>query len=522
MSFSTQPGRPLPALIPLCPRRKIFLLSLFFLLLWTCPASPREVTLTILFTNDHHGQVEPLRTDDLSKPVGGVARRMALIEKIRKEVGPDRVVLVDSGDLFSGTAFSELSQGQVDCEAYQLMKYDAVGLGEHDFDYGRKTLLEYRKNFRIPWVAANVNSSGQPFLRPYVLKATGVRVGLIGFSNPDTPALIGRETVRGLVFNPPGAVAKGLHSIFKKDADLFVVLSRLGVEGDKKFAKDNPFIHVVIGGHSQTVLTEPIVTKLKDGKKLGPIICQAGSQGLYLGRLDLTVEGHRDPKTKKAEYSVEDYHYRLIPITSDLPEDGQMVELLQKYKDRLKEKPLDEVLANFSEDLTRSSDGDSLIGQLAVDGMRKSAQTEVALLNNGFFKSGFKTGDLTREVLYEIVPTDSEITAIDVPGISLRKALEASAAIKGQDDFLQVSGLTVEKTGEGLKIKVGEEPLSDTRKYQVAVNDFLAGGGAGYDFFRKLKSRRKAHTMIRELLEETFKTKAKITAADLEKRWNLL
>jgi|GEM_PF-1245649 len=500
---------------------RFFFLFLSILFLISGRASGREVTLTILFTNDHHGQVDPIHSDDASKPIGGVTRRLALIEKIRKEVGTDHLVLVDSGDLLSGTAFSELTRGEVDCEAYQLMHYDAIGLGEHDLTYGKKTFLEYRRKFQIPWVSANVVSGGQPFIRPYVLRATGVRVGLIGFSNPDTPSLIGRETVRGLIFNPPGAAAKGLHSIFKKDADLFVVLSRMGVDNDKKFAKDNPFIHVVIGGFSRTVLTEPIVTKQKDGHLLGPIICQAGSSGLYLGRLDLTVEGRRDLKTKMSTYAITDYKYQLIPITSDLPEDPRMVELLQKYKDRLKTQPLEEVLATVPADFAQTSSGDSLIGEMAADAMRKGAQTEIALVDNGLFRSGFKTGELTREIFYEVFPTESGVTAIDVPGALLRKALENSAGQKGRDGFLQISGLTVEKQGDSLNIKVGEEPLNDKRKYQVAMDDFLAGGGSGYEFFRKLKSRRKTPVLIRESLEQNLKAKGKLDPQDMDKRWTL-
>jgi 5'-nucleotidase / UDP-sugar diphosphatase len=319
-------------------KRSLFLSRIFpvyFLLSFLAvfpPSFAREAKLTILFTNDHDGQIEPIHQDDLSKPVGGVTRRMALIGKITKEAGPDHVVLVDGGDLFLGTPLSESTHGEIDCAAYQLMKYDAIALGEHDFEYGQKTLSEYRKKFKTPWISANLVRGGQPFLKSYLLKyAGGIRVGLIGFSNPDTKTRIGREKTAGLVFNPPGASAKGLHSILKKEADIFVVLSRLGVEGDKKLAKDNAFLNVIIGGQSQTLLTEPLVTKTKDGNIVGPIIAQAGSRGLYLGRLDLTVNGHRDRKTKKAEYSIEDYHYQLIPITADLPEDPQMTALLKKY-----------------------------------------------------------------------------------------------------------------------------------------------------------------------------------------------
>jgi 5'-nucleotidase/UDP-sugar diphosphatase len=493
----------------------LFFCVLFFLnSLWA-----KEAQITILFTNDHHGQVEPLHESDPSKPVGGVTRRMALIQKIRQEVGEKNVILVDSGDLFRGTAFSEMTDGKVDCAAYQLMKYDAIGLGEQDFDYGKTTLLDYRKEFGLPLVSANVVSAGQPFMRPYVLKSAGnIRVGLIGFSTQEALSVARRENVRGLVFNPADAAAKGLHSIFKKDADIFVVLSRLGVEEDKKLAKGNSYLHVILGGRSQTVLTTPIVTKAKDGTLMGPIIGQAGSQGLYLGRLDLSVEGHRDPKTKNATYSITDYHYQLIPITTDLPEDPDMVALLDKYRSRLKQKPLDEPLAEAL-NADANNQGDSVWGQMAADEIRQSAQADVALINSDFFHSDFKTGTITREILYEMLPTDNEIVTVEIPGAYLRKTIEIAELKRGQGAFLQVSGLKIQHIGDDFSIWVGTEPLKDRQKYQLALNDFLADGGDGYEQFRRLKYRKRTDVMIRELLENVLKTRKKIASTDLDKRW---
>lgn len=499
-----------------------FCVVFIFYFLLPLRAFSREAHITLLFTNDHHGQVEPIHESNPTKPIGGVTRRMALIQKIRQEVGEKNVILVDAGDIFTGSAFSELTRGEVDCAAYQLMKYDAICLGEHDFDYGKKTLLDYRKKFGIPWVSANVVTGGQPFIKPYVLKsAGGIRVGLIGFSNQDTPSLIRRENVRGLVFNPPGAAAKGLHSIFKKDADIFVVLSHLGIEADKKFAKDNSFIHVIIGGHSMTVLTEPLVTKAKDGSLVGPIIGQAGSQGLYLGRLDLTIEGHRDLKTKNAEYSITDYSYKLIPITADMPEDPQMTALLDQYKETLKSKALDETLATVTGDGALSLQGDSLLGELTADAVKSSAKADVALINSDFFHSDFRSGDITREILYEICPSDDEIVTLQIPGFYLRKAIETSELKKGQGAFLQVSGLKIERSGGVLNIMVGGEPLKDRQKYLLALNSFLAEGGDDYDLFRRLKYRQRTGVMIRGLLDETLKAKQKLSSTNLEKRWVL-
>jgi len=479
----------------------------------------KEGQITILFTSDHHGQVEPVHESDASKPVGGVARRMALIEKIRQEVGEKNVILVDTGDLFRGTAFSEMTNGKVDCAAYQLMRYDAIGLGEQDFDYGRKTLTEYRKEFGLPWVSANVISAGQPFLRPYVLKSAGnLRVGLIGFSSQDALSVARRENVRGLIFNPPDGAAKGLHSIFKKDADIFVVLSRIGLEGDKKLAKNNSYLHVILGSREQAGLTLPIVNKFKDGTVAGPIIGQSGPRGLYLGRLDLSVEGHRDPKTKNATYSITDYKYQLIPITSDLPEDPQMVALLDSYRSKLKSEPLDEPLGEAVK-AEMNDQGDSVWGQMAADEVRKASGADVALINSDFFHSDFHTGTITRAILYEMVPTDNEIVTVEIPGSALRKTLEVAASKKGQGAFLQVSGVKIQKTGDSLSIWVGDQPLKDHQKYQLALNDFLADGGDGYEQLRRFKYRKRTGVMVRPLLEQALKTRKTISSTDLQPRW---
>ena len=107
----------------------------------------RESSFTILFTNDQHGQLEPLPDGS-----GGVSRRATLIDQVRKEVGADKVVLVDAGDLFTGGALSGLTRGEADCAAYQAMGYDAVALGNHDLDYGLAALREYRVKFHTPWI----------------------------------------------------------------------------------------------------------------------------------------------------------------------------------------------------------------------------------------------------------------------------------------------------------------------------------------------------------------------------------
>jgi 2',3'-cyclic-nucleotide 2'-phosphodiesterase (5'-nucleotidase family) len=237
--------------------------------------------------------------------------------------------------------------------------------------------------------------------------------------------------------------------------------------------------------------------------------------------LDLTVKGRRDPKTKLANYTVVDHKYRLIPIERSLPEDPSMVALLAKYHERMGNKPLDEVLADISGDLLKASEGDSLIGRFACDAVREAAQTQVALLHNGAFKGEFRSGSFTRGDLHETCPFDDEVVVMDVQGSVLRKVLETSAGRKGAPGFLQLSGIEVVREGEVLTVKVAGAPLEDKTTYRVAVNDFLAQGGQGYPWFRKVASRRKTQIMLRELLEKRFLSAKRVSPSDHGRAWRL-
>lgn len=288
-----------------------------------------DINLIILFTNDHHGQVLPLQEPQPGNIGGGVARRHTLIREIRGKVGKDRVVLVDAGDLFFGTDFSESTKGEVDCAAYRLMGYDAIALGNHDFDYGINFLKQTILNYQTPWISANAveQSTQQNFVMPCVVKTIGeVRVGIIGFPSEDAFKRSERRNARGLVFKTPGTVAAGLHSTLKNGVDVFVALTHEGVEADRKLASQAPYLHVIIGGHDHRVFDEALVDKKANGELAGPIIGHAGSRGLYLGRLDLTVLGNRQDG-----YRVTKYDYRLLPVTADILESAEMTALLEKY-----------------------------------------------------------------------------------------------------------------------------------------------------------------------------------------------
>jgi 5'-nucleotidase len=251
----------------------------------------QPVKLVILHTNDTHSQVEPTHNN-----MGGYARRMGVIEKIRAV--EKNVLLVDAGDFSQGTAYYNFFNGRVEIDALNRMKYDAVTIGNHEFDNGLDTLATILENNTIPLISSNYNFQNTPLagkVKPYlVVEKGGLRIGIFGLGvNP--AGLIFERFYRGMVYSDPIVCADSISKILKDKmkCDLVVCLSHLGVDAEKNditdyhIARSSEHIDVIIGGHSHHILTQH-----SENNRLGKpvIIAQMGRTGEYLGRIDLTVE----------------------------------------------------------------------------------------------------------------------------------------------------------------------------------------------------------------------------------------
>jgi 5'-nucleotidase len=274
-------------------------ISITFILLFACSivlVGGEKVKLVILHTNDTHSQVEPtdkstLKTSDL----GGYARRMGMIQKIRN-VEP-AVLLIDAGDFSQGTPYFNFFNGRIEVDALNKMKYDAVTLGNHEFDNGIDTLAVILQNAKFPIVSSNYDVKNTPlkdFVEPYlVLKRFGLRIGIMAL-NVQPKSLIIESNYRGMVYADPIKVANEMATYLKKikKCDVVICLSHLGSDASAKevndfqLARETRNIDVIIGGHSHTMLENATETNL-DGRKV--VIAQVGKSGLYLGRIELEL-----------------------------------------------------------------------------------------------------------------------------------------------------------------------------------------------------------------------------------------
>lgn len=270
---------------------------LIFLLCFQFTAfSADKVKLVILHTNDTHSQVEPSEKSSLpTSNMGGYARRLGVIEKIRSE--ENNVLLFDAGDYWQGTPYFNFFNGRIEIDALNRMKYAATTLGNHEFDNGMDTLAAVIQNLSIPLISSNYdvsNSVIRNFVKPWmILKKAGLKIGIMALNvNPES--LILESNIKGISYLDPVAKAQEISEYLKnkEKCDLIICLSHLGSDENSKsvndfeIARKTKFIDVIIGGHSHTML-ENAKTKNAAGRDV--IIAQMAKSGFYLGRIDLLL-----------------------------------------------------------------------------------------------------------------------------------------------------------------------------------------------------------------------------------------
>ena len=275
--------------------KQLYILT-FLLCFQLAAFSADKVKLVILHTNDTHSQVEPSEKSSLAtSDMGGYARRMGVIEKIRSE--EKNVLLFDAGDYWQGTPYFNFFNGRIEIDALNRMKYDATTLGNHEFDNGTDTLAAVIQNLNNPLISSNydvTNSVIRDFVKPWiVIKKAGLKIGVMALNvNPES--LILESNIRDVNYIDPVAKAQEISEYLKnkEKCDLIICLSHLGSDKDSKsvndfeIARKTKFIDVIIGGHSHTMLEN---TKTQNAAGRDVIIAQMAKSGFYLGRIDLLL-----------------------------------------------------------------------------------------------------------------------------------------------------------------------------------------------------------------------------------------
>lgn len=259
--------------------------------------------LTILHTNDVHSYIDPFPADHPRNPnMGGVSRRAALIEKIKKE-NPN-VLLLDAGDSFQGTPYFNYFGGELEFKLMSMMGYEATTIGNHEFDNGIDGLAAQIPHANFKFLSANYdfrNTVLDGFVKPYhVFIKNGIRVGVFGLG-VELAGLVDKKHYKETVYNNPLEISQDMVSILKNQekCDIIICLSHIGYqyknEPDKIcdviLAQKTKDIDLIIGGHTHTFLDKPSVFENLEGNKV--LVNQVGCYGINLGRIDFYLDNDK-------------------------------------------------------------------------------------------------------------------------------------------------------------------------------------------------------------------------------------
>jgi 2',3'-cyclic-nucleotide 2'-phosphodiesterase (5'-nucleotidase family) len=460
----------------------------------------RATTLTILHTNDIHGHLTAWKGwegDLKNKTVGGFGRLAGAIAEARKNL--KNVILLDAGDLLGDSMIADLTEGKAMVEALNHLGYDAMSIGNHEPDFGTDVLRQRMKDATFTVLAANLieRRGSKPFAKPYIIKkVTGVSVGILGLAYPKTAWTTAAKNVAEVEFQDPlPAVKHYLPKMRQDGAELIVVLSHLGLGGDKVLAKAVEGIDVIVGGHSHNRM-------LKAEEVGATLIVQAGAHGSDLGRLELTVE--RGKVTANV--------CTLILLDHDQVEADDTAERLLKRMLEEHRKAMNEIVGKAADWLVRAQtlagqearkrDEESPIDSLFADILCEQTEADVALLPGVGYGVAIAAGDITAAQLRQMVPHEGQVVTMRLSGTQIIEVLEQAVENVFTDDpavkvggMIQVGGIRFRydpKMTKGHRIwhverTVGRwDPMAE---YTVATNTMMAGGGHNYQILTKGEKR---------------------------------
>ncbi|HCQ75538.1 MAG TPA: metallophosphatase [Leeuwenhoekiella sp.] len=275
-------------------------------------ASEKSKKITILHTNDVHSHIDPFSPEDASFPnQGGVARRLTLIEAIRKE-NPN-TLLLDAGDIFQGTPYFNFYGGELEFKLMSLLRYDAATIGNHDFDNGVGGLAAQMPNATFKMLSANydfTNTAMEGLIKPYeVFVKDGIKIGVFGVGI-QLEGLVTKALSKETQYLDPVEAAQDMSRILREEeaCDLVICLSHLGYEyrydkiSDLKLAEKTSGIDLIIGGHTHTFLDKPVV--VSNAKDEDVLVNQVGWAGINLGRIDFEFDTSGTVKTTSKTITV--------------------------------------------------------------------------------------------------------------------------------------------------------------------------------------------------------------------------
>lgn len=449
--------------------RKSLLLSCL-LLTYSVMAQPSP--LTILHTNDLHSQFTPTEATwfrQNPKPqIGGMEALAATIQKNRDS----NTLLLDAGDILTGTLISRMEykgvEGGAFVEMMNFLDYDASVIGNHDFDNGRKTLEKLRALAEFDFLSSNLFLADSLFAPPpyQIYHRGGLNIGVIGLTIFPILGLVPSTSLDSVRSAPLAPIAQKWIDVIDPETDLIILLTHQGFDADSLLATQVRNADIIVGGHSHTRLDQPVeVNKM--------IIVQAGSRSRYLGKLKIMVDSD----------SIASYQGQLIPVWADsMTHESQIGQMVQNFSRQIDIAFGDTLTVFEHEYSTYGSDGTaSPIGNLVTSAMLSEFGTDLAIMNTGGIRKALNAGPVTQKDIYECLPFINYMVEFECTGEQIATLINTFELARQTNDHesIQFSGLTYQsqpndENGFSVSdIKVNGNTLDLAKSYKGVSIDYV-------------------------------------------------
>ncbi|MBZ9908408.1 5'-nucleotidase C-terminal domain-containing protein [Mesorhizobium sp. BR115XR7A] len=476
-------------------------------------ASFADYTLNILHINDWHSRIEgnnkyestcSAEEETKGECIGGAGRLITAIAQERKKLEGQNVLLLSAGDNFQGSLFYTTYKGKVEGEFLNDMKFDAMALGNHEFDDGEAALAPFLDMIKFPVLGANVKANAQSKLgdrvkSSIVVEVGGQKIGIIGAVTNDTPELASPGPNIKIEDDVKSITAE-VEKLKGEGVDKIIAVTHIGYNRERDVIAKIPGIDIVVGGHSHTLLSNT------DPKAAGPYptmvdnpggyrvpVVQAASYSKYLGEFKVVFDDNGVVKSASGDPIYLDKSITPDPaVLARIKELGAPIEALKN-----KEVAETTDVIDGSRESCRAKE--CAMGNLVSDAILdrvKGQGVEIVISNGGGLRASIDKGTVTMGEVLTVLPFQNTLATFQISGKDLVAGLEGglSQIEDGAGRFPQVAGLkysfdksVAPNAGRVKSVEVMENgawtPISPTKDYLVATNNYVRQGGDGYKVF---------------------------------------
>ncbi|WJD88977.1 bifunctional UDP-sugar hydrolase/5'-nucleotidase UshA [Serratia marcescens] len=519
----------------------------------------KTYAITILHTNDHHGHFWQNDHGEY-----GLGAQKTLVDGIRQEVAAQggSLLLLSGGDINTGVPESDLQDAEPDFRGMNLVGYDAMAIGNHEFDNPLSVLRQQEKWATFPLLSANIyqKSTGQRLFKPYALfDKQGIKIAVIGLTTDDTAKIGNPEYFTDMEFRVPAQEAKQVVEQLRKDEkpDVIIAATHMGhydngehgsnAPGDVEMARSLPagYLDMIVGGHSQ----DPVCmagdnrkqvdyvpgTPCSPDRQNGTWIVQAHEWGKYVGRADFEF---RNGELKLV-------HYQLIPVnlkkkvekadgtservyyTRQIAEDPAMMKLLTPFQDNGKaqlEVKIGSVNGKLEGDRSKVRFVQTNLARVMLAAQRERADADFAVMSGGGVRDSIESGDITYKNVLKVQPFGNTLVHVDMKGSEVEEYLAVVANMKPDSGaYAQFANVSLVADGKGVsEVKINGQPLQADKIYRMATLNFNALGGDGYPKLDGLPSYVNTGFIDAEVLKQYIEKHSPLDAAAYEPKGEIV